>query len=89
MKTRNFFALLLMISIISITTISYGLVLLIDINIIKFKNVTDDSNIYILYNKEKLNTYSTSLNAPVNDISKNAVENEIKSLENCHNFFRN
>jgi len=45
--------------------------------------------IYILYNKEKLNTYSTSLNAPVNDISKNAVENEIKSLENCHNFFRN
>ena len=85
MKTRNFFALLLMISIISITTISYGLVLLIDINIIKFKNVTDDSNIYILYNKEKLNTYSTSLN----DISKKAVESEIKSLENGHKFFRN
>ncbi len=46
--------------------------------------------IYIYYiTKKKLNTYSTSLNAPVNDISKNAVENEIKSLENCHNFFRN
>ena len=89
MKTRNFFALLLMISIISIATISYGLILLIDINIIKFKNVTDDSNIYILYNKEKLNTYSTSLNAPVNDISKKAVESEIKSLENGHKFFRN
>lgn len=89
MKTRKFFVLLLMISIISIATISHGLILLIDINIIKFKNVTDDSNIYILYNKEKLNTYSTSLNAPVNDISKNAVENEIKSLENGHKFFRN
>lgn len=36
---------------------------------------------YILYNKEKLNTYSTSLNAPVNDVSKKAIENEIKNLE--------
>lgn len=86
MKTRKIFVLLLILSIISITTISYGLVLLIDINIIKFKNVTDDSNIYILYNKEKLNISS---NSHIDDISKSAVENEIKSLENSHKFFRN
>ena len=86
MKTRKIFVLLLILLIISITTISYGLVLLININIIKFKNVTDDSNIYILYNKEKLNTSSSS---HIDDISKSAVENEIKSLENSRKFFRN
>ncbi len=86
MKTRKIFVLLLILLIISITTISYGLVLLININIIKFKNVTDDSNIYILYNKEKLNTSS---NSHIDDISKSAVENEIKSLENSRKFFRN
>ena len=86
MKTRKIFVLLLIPLIISITTISYGLVLLININIIKFKNVTDDSNIYILYNKEKLNTSS---NSHIDDISKSAVENEIKSLENSRKFFRN
>lgn len=86
MKTRKIFVLLLILSIISITTISYGLILLINLNIIKFKNVTDDSNIYILYNKEKLNTSS---NSHIDDISKSAVENEIKSLENSHKFLRN
>lgn len=48
MKTKKFFALLLILLIISITTISYCLVLLIDINIVKLKNVTADSNIYII-----------------------------------------
>ena len=86
MKTRKIFVLLLILLIISITTISYGLILLINLNIIKFKNVTDDSNIYILYNKEKLNTSS---NSHIDDISKSAVENEIKSLENSHKFLRN
>lgn len=74
MKLKKYIILLFIIMISIITNISYSMVALVIFNVISFKNVNSESNLYILYNKNEEYDINNNLKKELADIDKNIID---------------